>query len=149
MPMGMTKAMRDADKWLNRAYALNLELEANERHLDKLANSLNSGVSRYKSDGTESHDPEIAKANHEDTLLEYSATMARVEKLRRNLNAENIKTLKAIDQLSNGDLRAIATDRYVNCMTWEAIGKAEYISKSEVDRRKNRMLEQMVRIIQN
>ena len=147
--MGMTKAMRDADKWLNRAYALNLELEANERRLDKLANSLNSGVARYQSDGTESHDPERSKANREDALLEYSETMDKVEKLRRDLYEENVKTLKAIDQISTGELRAITIDRYINCMTWKEIASAEHISKSEADRRRLRMLEQMVRIIQN
>jgi DNA-directed RNA polymerase specialized sigma subunit len=145
--MGMTKAMKDADIWLNRAYGLNKELDANVRTLNKLMASLNSGVARYESDGTESHDPERAKTNHEDTLLEYSEQMARVEKLRRNLKAENIKTIKAIDQLSSGELRAIATDRYINCMTWKEIAKAEYISKSEVDRRRTRMLEQMANIL--
>ena len=147
--MGSNRAMKEADAWLNRAYGLNQELKASIRTLAMKEASLNSGVARYQSDGTESHDPERSKANREDALLEYSETMDRVEKLRRNLYKENAKTLKAIDQISTGELRAIAIDRYINCMTWKEIASAEHISKSEADRRRLRMLEQMVRIIQN
>lgn len=147
--MGSNRAMKEADTWLNRAYGLNQELKASIRTLAMKEASLNSGVARYQSDGTESHDPERSKANREDALLEYSETMDRVEKLRRNLYEENAKTLKAIDQISTGELRAIAIDRYINCMTWKEIASAEHISKSEADRRRLRMLEQMARIIQN
>ena len=143
----MRAALKRADQWLNRNYNLHLELEADLRKLAKLQNRLGSGVAKYESNGTESHDPDAAKARHDDTLLEYSEQMARVEKEQHNLRLESLKTREAIDKLTDPAHRAIAIDRYLNYMKWEAIAKAEHISNAEVYRRKELMLEKMAEIL--
>ena len=143
----MRASLNRAEQWLNRNYNLHLELEADIRRLKKLSERLGSGVAKYESDGTESHDPDAAKARHDDTLLEYSEQMARVEREQSVLRLENEKTRAEIDKLPDAGLRALAIDRYINCMKWEAIEKAEHISNSEIYRRRLRMLAQMAEIL--
>lgn len=73
-----------AKNWLNRNYNLSRQLEADQRMLEIMLNRLQSGVARYESDGSESHDPDRAKARHDDALLSIPFRRARSSRKRRS-----------------------------------------------------------------
>ena len=107
----MTDKAYHAKRWLNRNYNDHKQLEADRRMLAIMENRLGSGVARYESDGTESHDPDKSRARHEDALLDFSAQREKVEKEERKLLVEMNKTREAIEKLEDPELIAIATDR--------------------------------------
>lgn len=143
----MTK--QQAKKWLNRNYHFTRQLEADRRMLAILSNRLSSGVARYESDGTESHDPDASRKRHEDTLAEFSTMRAKVEKEERKLIEETAKTLKAINELSDPDLHAVATDRYISFLKWADIATLENVSIAQVYRLHGAMLERMAVILEH
>ena len=136
-----------AKNWLNRNFQLSRQLEADQRMLEIMSNRLGSGVARYESDGSESHDPDRAKARHDDALLEYSIQKDRVEKEALKLAEEDLKTRKAIAELSDPTHRALAVDRYINRLKWEAIAALEHRSVAQVYRDHKTMLERMADIL--
>ena len=136
-----------AKNWLNRNFQLSRQLEADQRMLEIMSNRLGSGVARYESDGSESHDPDRAKARHDDALLEYSIQKDRVEKEAPKLAEEDLKTRKAIAELSDPTHRALAVDRYINRLKWEAIAALEHRSVAQVYRDHKTMLERMADIL--
>lgn len=138
-----------AKNWLNRNYNLSRQLEADQRMLEIMSNRLGSGVARYESDGSESHDPDRAKARHDDALLEYSIQKDKVEKEARRLMTEDLKTRQAIAELSDPTHRAIAIDRYINRLKWEAIAALEHRSVAQVYRDHKQMLEKMADILRS
>ena len=138
-----------AKNWLNRNYNLSRQLEADQRMLEIMSNKLGSGVARYESDGSESHDPDRAKARHDDALLEYSIQKDKVEKEARRLMTEDLKTRQAIAELSDPTHRAIAIDRYINRLKWEAIAALEHRSVAQVYRDHKQMLEKMADILRS
>ena len=142
----MTDASYKAKEWLNRKYKFSLLVDAEKRTLEALRTRLGATVSRYESDGTECHDPDKARARHEDMLLEYSEQKAKVEKDERELLIENAKTRAAIGQLSDPMHQAVAIDRYINRLRWNDIATLEHISVSHVKRIHSAMLEKMAGI---
>lgn len=136
-----------AKSWLNRNFQLSRQLEADQRMLEIMSNRLGSGVARYESDGSESHDPDRAKARHDDALLEYSIQKDKVEKEAKKLTEEDLKTRKAISELSDPTHRALAVDRYINRLKWEAIAALEHRSVAQVYRDHKTMLERMADIL--
>lgn len=138
-----------AKNWLNRNYNLSRQLEADQRMLEIMSNRLQSGVARYESDGSEVHDPDRAKARHDDALLEYSIQKDKVEKEAKKLTEEDLKTRKAISELSDPTLKAIAVDRYINRLKWEAIAALEHRSVAQVYRDHKTMLERMAEILRS
>lgn len=136
-----------AKNWLNRNFQLSRQLEADQRMLEIMSNRLGSGVARYESDGSESHDPDRAKARHDDALLEYSIQKDRVEKEALKLAEEDLKTRKAIAELSDPTHRALAVDRYINRLKWESIAALEHRSVAQVYRDHKTMLERMADIL--
>ena len=145
----MTNEAYRARDWLNRNYQLSRQLEADQRMLEIMRNRLQSGVARYESDGSESHDPDRAKARHDDALLEYSLQTEKVEKEVRKLTAEDLKTRKAIGELSDPTHRAVAIDRYINRLKWDAIAALEHRSVAQVYRDHKEMLEKMAEILRS
>jgi len=143
----MTDKAYHAKRWLNRNYNDHKQLEADRRMLAIMENRLGSGVARYESDGTESHDPDKSRARHEDALLDFSAQREKVEKEERKLLVEMNKTREAIEKLEDPELIAIATDRYINRLPWGDISKLEHISTAEAFRLNLRMLEKMADIL--
>lgn len=142
----MTDASYKAKEWLNRKYKFSLLVDAEKRTLEALSARLGATVSRYESDGTECHDPDKARARHEDTLLEYSEQKAKVEKDERELLSENAKTRAAIGQLSDPVQQAVAIDRYINRLRWDDIAKLNHFSVAHVKRIHGSMLEKMATI---
>lgn len=142
----MTDESYKAKNWLNRKYNFSKLVDADRRMLEVLSNRLGAKVSRYESDGTECHDPDKARARHEDTLLEYSEQKAKVEKEERELFEEMAKTRAAIGQLSDPMHQAVAIDRYINRLRWNDIATLEHISVSHVKRIHSAMLEKMAGI---
>lgn len=143
----MTNKARRAKDWLNRNYHLSRQVEADQRMLELLDNRLGSGVAKYESDGSECHDSDAARARHEDTLLDYSQLKEKLEKETLILVQETTKTRKAIEELSDPALKAVAVDRYINRLRWEDISKVEHISIAQVFRINEKMLEQMSDIL--
>lgn len=144
----MNHLSRKAQAWLNRNHKLYLDYEADCRTLEILNGRLGSGVAQYESDGTEAHDPDASRARHEDALLDYSAQRTKVEKLKKKIEDETAKTQAMIDQMPEPELRAVAKDRYINCLRWSDIATVEHISIAEAYRRNDRLLEKMVKILQ-
>ena len=144
----MKNKCKKAKDWLNRNYNAYRQLDADKRMLEVMKNRLGSGVAKYESDGSESHDTDKARARHEDALLDFSTQKDKVEKEERRLIAETMKTKTAIDRLDDPALRAIATDRYINRLKWEDIATLEHISSAQVFRLNLNMLEKMADILE-
>ena len=144
----MKARYRKTQQWLNRNFGLHCKYEAELRNLRKLENQLGSGVARYESDGTEGHDADAARHRHEDALLSYSEQRNRVESLERILAQGMDKTRAEIEKLKDLELQAVAIDRFINCMKWEEIAEAMHVSKAQVYRLNERMLEEMADILQ-
>lgn len=145
----MTDDMYHAKTWLNRCYNKAKQLEADRRMLEIMQSRLGANVSKYDSDGTEAHDPEAAKARHDDALLDYSLQCNKVEKDAQSLSAEMTKTRRAIDELSDPAHQAVAIDRYINRFKWEDIAKLEHISIAQVFRVHSAMLERIAPILRH
>ena len=143
----MNKEMKEAKAWLNRNYLFTRKVMADKRTLERLENQLSSGVARYENDGTGGNDQDAARKRHEDALIDYSEILSRYEAENRQLIRETAKTRRAIEKLEDPDLIAIATDRYLNLMKWEDIAAAESISRAQVFRIHDKMLEKMVKIL--
>ena len=145
--------MRDecyqAKLWLNRNYYSSRQLAADRRMLAVIENLLGSGVARYENDGTSSGDADAARARHEDKLIEYSEQKARVEREERELVAEMLKTRRAIEKLEEEDLKTVATERYINLRKWRDIEELIHISRAQLFRVHEKMLEKMAVIIRN
>lgn len=143
----MKTVCKKAQEWLNRNYNAHKQLDADRRTLEIMENRLQSGVARYQSDGTESHDADAAKTRHDDALLDYSMQKDKVEKEERRLIKETVKTREAIDKLSDPSQKAVAIDRYINRLRWEDIAKLEHVSIAQVYRLNTAMLEKMAEIL--
>lgn len=143
----MKARFRKAQDWLNRNFKLHCKYEAELRALRKLENQLGAGVAKYESDGTENHDADMARHRHEDALLSFSEQRARVEALERILTAGMNATRTEIEKLEDLELQAVAIDRFINCMKWEEIARAKHVSKAQVYRLNEKMLEQMADIL--
>ena len=143
--------MRDecyqAKLWLNRNYYSSRQLDADRRMLAVIENVVNSAVARYESDGTSSGDSDAARHRHEDKLLEYSEQLERVERESRELAEEMLKTRRAIDKLEDEDHRAVAIERYINRQKWNDIADIIHISRAQLFRVHDKMLEQMAKIL--
>lgn len=145
----MRKALKDAERWLNRNYNFIQQVEADKRMLTILTNRLESSVSKYETDGTDVHDVDQSKQRKEDLLLDYSSLKAIVEKEEKKLAKELFITRKMIDQLSKPEYISLAVDRYINRLKWEDISALEHISKSHLYRLRLEMLEEMTEILKN
>ena len=143
----MNKELRRAEEWLNRNYGELKRLDADKRTLEVLSARVGARVGKLDRDGTESHDAAIAQARHEDSLFDYSIQAEKVEKETRAISQELEKTRKAIDELGDKDLEAVAIDRYINRFRWKDIAKFQHISEAEAYRRRIRMLEKMAFIL--
>lgn len=145
----MRKALKDAERWLNRNYNFIQQVEADKRMLTILTNRLESSVSKYETDGTDVHDVDQSKQRREDLLLDYSSLKAIVEKEEKKLAKELFQTRKMIDKLSKPEYISLAVDRYINRLKWEDISALEHISKSHLYRLRLEMLEEMTEILKN
>lgn len=145
----MRKALKDAERWLNRNYNFIQQVEADKRMLTILTNRLESSVSKYETDGTDVHDVDQSKQRREDLLLDYSSLKSIVEKEERKLAKELYQTRKMIDKLSKPEYISLAVDRYINRLKWEDISALEHISKSHLYRLRLEMLEEMTEILKN
>lgn len=143
----MNKELRRAEEWLNRNYGELKRLDADKRTLEVLSARVGARIGKLDRDGTESHDAAIAQARHEDSLFDYSIQAEKVEKETRAISQELEKTRKAIDELGDKDLEAVAIDRYINRFRWKDIAKFQHISEAEAYRRRIRMLEKMALIL--
>lgn len=143
----MNKDMKEAKFWLNRNYLFIRKVMADKRTLERLENQLGSGVAKYENDGTGGLDQDAARKRHEDALIDYSEILTRYESEERQLITETAKTRRAIEKLEDNDLIAVATDRYINLMKWEDIAVAESVSRAQVFRLHDKMLEKMVIIL--
>lgn len=145
----MTNEAYKAKQWLNRNYNDARRYEADLRMLEVMSNRLQSGVSKYETDGTQSHDPDAAKTRHDDALLEYSMQKAKVEKEGKTILLEMAKTRRAIAELSDPAHQAVAIDRYINRLRWQDIAALEHISAAQVHRVHQAMLERMAVILRD
>ena len=143
----MTDQCYHVKEWLNRNYNKAVQLEADRRMLEQMSNRLGSGVAKYETDGTQGHDADQARARHEDALLEYSMQKQKVENEERELIAGMALTRKAIDELSDPALQAVAIDRYINRLRWADIATLEHVSIAQVHRYHATMLERMVDVV--
>ena len=145
--------MRDecyqAKLWLNRNYYSSRQLDADRRMLQVIENMVNSAVARYENDGTGSCDADAARARHEDKLIEYSEQKAKVEREEAQLDVEMAKTRMAINKLEDGDQKDVAIERYINRHKWNDIADILHISRAQMFRIHDKMLDQMAVILKN
>ena len=142
----MTDSCYAAKQWLNRNRDFFLQLEADRRLLQVVQNRISSGVAQYESDGS-GHDSYTALGKHEDMLGAYVELREKIEKEEIQYLSEVVRTRQAIEYLSKPVLIAIATDRYVNSLSWQAIEDLEHVSHSQVHRYHAELLQEMADIL--
>ena len=103
----------------------------------------------YSSANDAIEDADAARARHEDKLIEYSEQKAKVEREAAQLDVEMAKTRMAINKLEDGDQKDIAIERYINRHKWNDIADILHISRAQMFRIHDKMLDQMAVILKN
>ncbi|MCQ2308041.1 MAG: hypothetical protein MJ000_10860 [Bacteroidales bacterium] len=142
----MTAEIKSAKDWLNRRFNFYQELEADKRTLEKLENLVNSAVGSY-TPREGSTDADKARQRHEDLLADYSEQLETIERKEAEYRGVTETTRKAIAELSKSTYRAIAIDRYINCLKWKDIARVEHISEQHLYKLHGEMLREMAEIL--
>lgn len=134
-------------EWLQTAYYAHIKLEADKDVLSVIENKLASGTSKYKSDGDENHDADLARKRHEDTLADFTELKIKLEEDQKVYTESVLKVKKAISELVKPEQYQIAEYRYLSFLPWTQIIKKTNYSKSSVFRIHGEMLEEMRKIL--
>lgn len=135
----MTDSEFIAKEWLNRSFSSAREVEALNRRLERLMNSIAGGVANYNPSGAQI-DGVSKREAAEDRLCEMSELKATIEKRLVALDKLDDETLKLINRLSDADERTIAIDRYINREKWNTISKRMHYSDREIFKIHSRLL---------
>lgn len=114
--------------WLSRMWDTDGEIKALIGRRDDIVSSM-SGIGKYDA----KHIPTQNGENTTETKnIEFSFISAQIEKLSSDLAFENIRTIKAIDNLSDPKLRGMLKARYLTRRSWVQIGKDYHYEKSRI-----------------
>lgn len=122
----MTDNQFEAKEWLNRMFKASEEIESIKRTLETILADM-GGVIKYEVDF-----PSRNPKSTENKLLRYSQVHAELDKKQEELNREDARTARIIDNLSDRKQRIVLRDRYINRLSWRKIAKAENYSEARL-----------------
>lgn len=94
------------------------KIKSYEKRKADIISSL-SGIGKYDDEFIPTQNGENAT---ETKNIEYSLLCQEIEKLSSNLSKENVRTMKIINQVRSPKLSGMLYDRYINRLSWRAIG---------------------------
>lgn len=115
----MTEKQYQAHIWLSRMWDMDNEIKSFEERKTTIISSL-SGIGKYDSDFIPA---QTGENSTETKNIEYSLLCSEIEKKMRELSAENIKTLKVLQNIQDVKIRNMLYDRYINRMSWSKVGE--------------------------
>lgn len=142
----MTDECYDAKQWLKRVHVIARRVESNERMLEVLQDKVNQAVAKYENSGA-SVDREQANKRKEEQLLEFCEQQEKVERSRNLLSKETHKVRKIISKIDDPILEEIATNRYINRLSWNDVVRISNYSRAQVFRYHLHILEKVARIL--
>ena len=122
----MTDNQFEAKEWLNRMFKASEEIESIKRTLETIVADM-GGVINYDADFP-TRNPKAT----ENKLIRYSQVHAELDKKQEELNREDARTARIIDNLKDRRQRTVLRDRYINRLSWRKIAKAENYSEARV-----------------
>lgn len=118
----MTEREERAKAWLNRNYALSLELDAIKRRLERMESDLEKVCKPIKL--REVQEAQGLGNGVEDRLAEYMDMSADLQVRMLELLAKDGETIKVINRVESATLRTILIERYVNRLKWPEVARA-------------------------
>lgn len=94
------------------------KIKSYEKRKADIISSL-SGIGKYDDEFIPTQNGENAT---ETKNIEYSLLCQEIEKLSSDLSKENVRTMKIINQVRSPKLSGMLYDRYINRLSWRAIG---------------------------
>ena len=116
--MRLTDNQLYAHLWLSRMWDKDNKIKSYEERKSNIISSL-SGIGKYDSDFIPA---QTGENSTETKNIEYSSICGEIEKLLVEISTENVRTMQAINQVPNPKLSGMLYDRYINRMSWRAIG---------------------------
>lgn len=114
----MTDNQLIAHLWLSRMWDVDNKIKSYEKRKADIISSL-SGIGKYDDEFIPTQNGENAT---ETKNIEYSLLCQEIEKLSSDLSKENVRTMKIINQVRSPKLSGMLYDRYINRLSWRAIG---------------------------
>lgn len=141
----MTDAQYTAKIWLLRLNDYADKLKAERRTLEMMQDRLCRSVSKYEG-YTGRADPILARAAHDDALIELSLQAERVEKAQRVYIAELEITKQVIDAIP-ADLQPLAIDKYINGVKMDKLEKLYNYGKTQLYTFCGRILDNVAEVL--
>ena len=107
-----------AHLWLSRMWDKDNKIKSYEKRKADIISSL-SGIGKYDADFIPA---QTGENSTETKNIEYSSLCQEIERLIAELSVENVRTMNVINQVSNSKISGMLYDRYINRMSWGAIG---------------------------
>lgn len=142
----MTDECYDAKQWMKRVHIIARRVESNERMLEVLQDRVNQAVARYENSGA-AVDREQANKRKEEEMLEYVEQQEKVERSRNLLAKETHKVRRIISKIDDPILEEIATNRYINRLSWNDVIRISNYSRAQVFRYHLHILEKVAGIL--
>lgn len=115
----MTDNQFHAHVWLSRMWDFDIEIKQLIMRRDTILGSM-SGIGKYDAE----HIPTQNGENPTETKnIEFSLLSEQIEKKLHKLSHENVRTHQVINKLDDTMLRGMLEARYINRLSWEAVGK--------------------------
>ena len=124
----MTDNQYYAHVWLSRMWSADKDLESILIKRERLLSSM-SGIGKYDSEFIPS---QTGENSTETKNLEYSYLTEQMEKKLKEISAENVRTLKAIESVDDIMLRGMLRSRYILKYSWTEVGKFYHYGKSQM-----------------
>lgn len=144
----MTDECYDAKQWLKRVHVIAVRVESNERMLEVLQDKVNQAVAKYESSGA-TVDREQANKRKEEEMLDYVEQQEKVERSRSLLSKETHKVRYVISKIDDPTLEEIATNRYINRLSWNDVIRISNYSRAQVFRYHLHILEKVAGILKD
>ena len=126
----MTEREEKAQAWLNRNYALSLELEAVKRRLERMESDLEKVCKPIRL--KEVQEAQGLGNGVEDRLAEYMDMSADLQDRMQVLIAKDEQTMQVIIKVDSPMLRAILIERYINRLRWREMCTALHFERSRL-----------------
>ena len=105
--------------WLSRMWDADVEINQLIIRRDKILASM-SGIGKYDGEYIPVQNGENPT---ESKNIEFSLVCDQIEKKLHKLSCENVRTHQVINKLDDTMLRGMLEARYINRLSWEAVGK--------------------------
>lgn len=126
----MTEREEKAKAWLNRNYALSLELDAIKRRLERMESDLEKVCKPIKL--REVQEAQGLGNGIEERLVEYMDMSSDLQTRMQVLISKDEQTMKIISHVESPMLRAILIERYINRLRWKDMSTVFHFERSRL-----------------